>query len=154
LAVACAWLIQSEERYSIGVDIERVRHTRVAQSTYAFSRRERSILGQAPEGEMVAGLAAWTVKEAVWKALRPAPPSNPVEIEITSLCLDRNIATVKIGTRLTKRLRDRTIRARVCKLDGPDGSYLMAIAEILPSRPVKSSGPNKDRVHPVIRTLL
>jgi len=128
LAVACTWL--SASGYSAGVDLERTRPTEVAQSEYAFSHRERTLLSHLPEGQMLAGLAAWTVKEAVWKALWPAQCPNPAEIEIRALSLATGRAAVEVGDMFLTRFGDVVIRARVDTIDGPDGAYLLAVAEV------------------------
>ena len=50
VAVACAWLANSLQPRFAGIDLEYLRPNDVADSAYAFSRRERCLLRQAPEG--------------------------------------------------------------------------------------------------------
>jgi hypothetical protein len=49
LAVACAWTNLPRNGYGAGVDLERVRHSEVASSPYAFSRRERRLISAASQ---------------------------------------------------------------------------------------------------------
>jgi phosphopantetheinyl transferase len=128
LAAACAW--RSTAGYAAGVDLERVRPTCVAESAYAFSGSERSLLSRTPQGPALAGLAGWALKEAVWKALWPHQPPNPATVEIRALNGTFGHATVAVDRRYLSRFRPAAIRARVRMLEGPDGDYVMAVAEI------------------------
>jgi phosphopantetheinyl transferase (holo-ACP synthase) len=128
LAAACAW--RSAAGYAAGVDLERVRPTCVAESAYVFSRCERTLLSRAPQGPALAGLAGWALKEAVWKALWPHQPPNPATVEIRALNITSGHATVAVERRYVSRFRPAAIRARVRMLEGPDGDYVMAIAEV------------------------
>ncbi len=132
LAAACAWFNAPD--YSAGVDLERIRPTEVGQSEVAFSRRERTLLAQAPEGQTLAGLAAWTVKEAVWKALQPNRYSSPAAIEVRALSLASGRAAVKVGGKLAAGWGGAVIRAKVSRIDGPDGAYIFSVAEVAPRR--------------------
>ncbi len=128
LAAACAW--RSATGYAAGVDLERVRPTCVAESAYVFSRCERMHLSRAPQGPALAGLAGWALKEAVWKALWPHQPPNPAMVEIRALDIATGHATVAVDRRYVRRFRRGAIRARVRILEGPDGDYVLAVAEI------------------------
>ena len=130
LGVACAWLNSRSEDYFIGVDLERQRPTEVAQSQYAFSRRERNLLSHTLEDPTLAGLAAWTVKEAVWKALRADRRTGPEAIKINALSLAVGHATVRVNHRLRCKLGKSLLRVQVRTLDGPDGAYILSIAEV------------------------
>jgi len=134
LAVACAWLAGPEREFSAGIDLERVRPAELVGSPYAFSPGEKAMLGSAPQGELLASLAAWTVKEAAWKALRPAPPSKPAEIEVTALQLDPGWARVEVGPRLAPRLGERAVRVRLGLLEAANGQYLLTVAEVAPGK--------------------
>jgi len=121
LALACAWTGTPEGRRA-GVDLERLRPVDVAQSRYAFSRRERALLARAPEGPRLAGLAAWTAKEAAWKALWPAQGADPAEVEVWALNLAGGQAVVRAprgGSRLG---------VRVGMTAGPEGEYVFSVA--------------------------
>lgn len=129
LAAACAW--HSRPGYAAGVDLERVRPTRIAESAYAFSPEERAILSQAPEGPVRAGLAAWAVKEAVWKALGPPQPPNAAVVGIEALNLAAGWAAVEIGPEFLRPFGAAAVHARIAAVEGPNGEYLLAVAEIL-----------------------
>jgi 4'-phosphopantetheinyl transferase EntD len=131
MAVACAW--RSAPGYAAGVDLERVRPTRVAQSGYAFSARERALLCGVPQGPVLAGLAGWALKEAVWKALWPHQPPNPAAVGIRTLSLASGRATVDVARRYLRGGDDAAIRARLEMVTGPDGDYVLAVAEIASS---------------------
>jgi len=121
LALACAW---PGARRHTGVDLERVRPTDVAHSRYAFSRRERALLARAPEGLALAGLAAWTAKEAAWKALWPHQPVSPAGIEIRALDLERGCAVAQVPPGRAQ------FEVRIGFIAGPDGPYLLSIAQL------------------------
>lgn len=124
LALACAWPGAPGEGGRAGVDLERVRPTDVARSRYAFSRREREVLACAPEGAVLAGLAAWTVKEAAWKALSPTPILSPVSIEVRALNLTEGRAIAEVPP---DRLQ---LSVRLGFVAGPDGPYVLSIAQL------------------------
>jgi 4'-phosphopantetheinyl transferase EntD len=132
LAVACAWRNLPDVSYSAGVDLEQVRNTEVAQSRYAFSRRERMLLAHAPAGQVLAGLAAWTVKEAAWKALQPNLRAGPEMIPISALSLAQGRAKVAVPKNLLARFTAPLVRTRVGYVVGPDGPYFLALAQVMP----------------------
>jgi phosphopantetheinyl transferase len=134
LAAACAW--HADCGGHAGVDLERVRPSAIGRDSYAFSARERARIRAVPEGEEVAGLAAWTVKEAVWKALRGHPSDGPAEIEVSRLDLGHGEAAVRLRPRLRDRLGDGSLRVRVGRVQGPDGPYLLSVAEVRRARGV------------------
>ena len=121
LAAACAWL--AAPGYAAGIDIERVRPTGLAENTIAFTEPELALLAAAPEGAATAALAAWTVKEAVWKALWPAQPPAPGSIELRALSLAAGRALAEAGSGVR-------VHARVRRIDGPDGQYWLAVAQL------------------------
>jgi hypothetical protein len=131
LAGACAWI--AAPGYAAGVDLERVRPTKLAENTVAFSARELALLAAAPEGAETAALAAWTVKEAVWKALQPAQPPAPALIELDGLDLAAGhaMAGAPGGVR---------VHARVRRIAGPDGPYWLAVAQLASARSVRARG--------------
>jgi 4'-phosphopantetheinyl transferase EntD len=132
LAVACAWRNLPDVSYSAGVDLERVRLTEVAQSSYAFSRRERMLLSHAPAGHVLASLAAWTVKEAAWKALQPNLRAGPEMIAIRALSLAQGRAKVAVPEKFLARFAAPLVRTRVGYVVGPDGPYFLALAQVMP----------------------
>ncbi len=132
LAAACAWHVEPGSCYSVGIDLEWKRLTGLAQSTFAFTRLERRWLARYREDQALAGLTAWTVKEAVWKALRPEQSTSPAEVEIHDLNLVSGQAVVATRGRLLKGSRTIVVQARVSTVDGPNGPYFLAIAEVAP----------------------
>ncbi len=130
LGVACAWRNSDDGRYAAGVDIEQVRANQVFQNSYAFSRREQKLLAGATEGPEIAGLAAWTVKEAVWKALDADDRIGPEAIDIQSFDLGLGCAQVKVRHQLKRRLRGRQIRMRCKTFRVSDYAYVLSIAEV------------------------
>jgi 4'-phosphopantetheinyl transferase EntD len=128
MAAACAW--RSARGYGAGVDLERVRPTRVAESDYAFSAQEQMLLAQLREGPVVAGLTGWVVKEAVWKALWPGQPASPATIEIRALSLAPGHAMVSVDDCGPTRGVVRPIRVDLGMVVGPDGEYVLAVAEV------------------------
>lgn len=131
LAAACAWRKGVNGRLAAGVDLERVRPSKVAESEYAFSARERALLAMLPEGPRVGGLVAWTVKEAVWKALRLDQSYGPWELRIRALDLRIGQAEVGVSRRLLPRLGDAALRVRIVNVMGPDGPYFLTLAEVV-----------------------
>ena len=135
LAAACAYTPQMGPRQggiAFGVDLERLRPTEVARSGYAFSRRERRLLRRAPEGPALAGLAGWTVKEAVWKALQPNKNTSPAELEIRAISMAAGRAAVHVGDRLRAGLGHPTLKVRIALVKGPDGWYVLSVAIVTP----------------------
>jgi 4'-phosphopantetheinyl transferase EntD len=146
LAIACAWLCTTTRDYSVGVDIERVRTTNLAQNPYAFSHSERTLISQAQEGQTLASLAFWVAKEAVWKALRPERSMGPDAIEVRAVTLENGSAAVEVDPVLTARLGSSVLRAKIDFMAGPDGPYLLAIAEVVPGR-CRCGGAIANHVH-------
>jgi 4'-phosphopantetheinyl transferase EntD len=132
LAAACAWRGGHGDARSAGVDVERLRRTELAANPYAFSRRERRLIAQAPHEPYVAALAAWTVKEAAWKALRPETRSDPTEIRLKALSLTRGWAAVDAGDAIRRRWGKCEITVCVGSVSGPDGPYFLSLAVISP----------------------
>ncbi len=122
LALACAWPNMAGEGYRAGVDLERVRPTDVARSRYAFSGRERALLARVPEGLLLAGLAAWTAKEAAWKALGPAQGFDPAGVRLRALNLAGGLAVVEASSGRPR------LGVRLGFVAGPDGIYLLSLA--------------------------
>src|SRR5512136_2393918 len=60
LVAACGWRDPGGNKRSAGVDLERLRPTEIARSSYVFTQREQRLLARAPQGSILAGLAAWT----------------------------------------------------------------------------------------------
>jgi hypothetical protein len=108
-----------------GLDVERSRPTDLDTNDYAFSRHERAIVHRARS--KAAGLVAWTMKEAAWKALRPAPTLGPAAIELRWLNSQINRALVRVRAP-TLRRRGRLLRVRTTVLACQDGTYLLALA--------------------------
>ena len=120
LAVAAAWRASACRRF--GVDLEKVRASEVGVSEYAFSRSERNLIASAGRSS---GLSAWVAKEAAWKAMRLPPSAGPQAARIRARDLRRGSAVVHA------RSGERTVRFRVSlrRIAGPDGTYLLALAE-------------------------
>jgi 4'-phosphopantetheinyl transferase EntD len=129
LAIACAWATGTRRR-RVGVDVERVRPTDVAGSAYAFSPRERRLLRASGIDPSRAGLLAWVAKEAAWKAIRFSADVGPGAVEIRQLAPDACTATVvaRTATRAGQNL-PATFGVRLGTLDGPDGQYVVGLAE-------------------------
>jgi 4'-phosphopantetheinyl transferase EntD len=125
LAAACAW--PAPDRRGVGVDVERCRPCGVGESEYAFSSRERALL-RTPGDSSLAALAAWTAKEAAWKALVPEPTLGPESLELMRLSLDRGRALLRTRSPGAGAGGGRTLTARLCLLQGWDGPYLLALA--------------------------
>ena len=132
LAAACAWFAQEEGPLLAGIDVEHTRPNEVAESSYAFSPRERRLLSEAQEGPEIAGLAAWTAKEAVWKALLAGQDIGPEAIEIRVQNLAQGRTLVRVKGALSDRIRDPQLWVRTRQIGGPDGKYVMSIAKIAP----------------------
>lgn len=132
LAVACAWSVKAGEPVSAGVDVEHIRPNEVAESSYAFSPRERQLLSLAPEGPEMAGLAAWTAKEAVWKALLAGQEIGPDAIEIRAQSLWQGYILVRVQAPLSRRVRDSELRVHTRQVEGPNGEYILSIAKVVP----------------------
>jgi 4'-phosphopantetheinyl transferase EntD len=148
MAVACAW--RTAPDYAAGVDLERVRPTRIAESDYAFSARERQILSSLPQSAGMAGLAGWASKEAAWKALWPSQPPSPAALEIRALSLAAGRAVVTVGGRYSNLGEDTAIRTRLVVVEGPDGAYVLTMAEVGARRPTSFvvrhvAGPKRPR---------
>jgi phosphopantetheinyl transferase (holo-ACP synthase) len=131
LAVACAWLAHSSHLGSAGIDLEYVRSNEVVES-YAFSRAERKLLFQAPEGPEITALAAWTVKESVWKALLADQAIGPNAIEIRRQSLAQGRAAVSVKGQLAKRLGHSNLKVQMGKIEGPDGTYVFSLTQVVP----------------------
>lgn len=132
LAAAYAWRGGPGGAHSAGVDVERLRRTELAANPYAFSQRERRLIAQAPHDPTVAALAAWTVKEAAWKALRPEIRSDPTEIELRALSLTKGWAAVDAGDAIRRHWGRCEIAVRVGSVTGPDGPYFLSLAAMGP----------------------
>jgi 4'-phosphopantetheinyl transferase EntD len=130
LAVACAWLAHSKNLASAGIDLECLRPNEVAGSTYAFSRAERKLLGRAPEGPEIAALAAWTAKEAVWKALLAGQEIGPNAIEVKQQSLEQSCAVIQVKGPLLKRLGDSRLNVQSNRFEGPGGEYVLSLAQV------------------------
>ena len=128
VAVACAW--PGARGYSLGIDVERVRSADLPDNEYAFSLAERRLWHQNRAGSLP--LAAWTVKEAAWKALVPSPRLGPETVEIIELDANTGRARVRTKGRLSEVSGGLHIRARFVNLAGPDGEYWFALAAALP----------------------
>jgi 4'-phosphopantetheinyl transferase EntD len=128
MAAACAW--RSASDYAAGVDLEQVRETQVAQSAYPFSARERALLAHVAQGPVLAGLAGWALKEAVWKALWPRQPSSPASVQIHALSLAPPRAAASVEGRYLTRGASTPIRVRLGNIVGADGQYVLAVAEV------------------------
>jgi phosphopantetheinyl transferase len=131
LAVACVWRVGQTGDYHAGIDLERERPTELAESPFAFTLSERRWLARLQGDSMRAGLAAWTVKEAAWKALYFQQPVSPAEVQINRFDLARGTALA--GTKGRGMNCSRRFIARVCvrTIEGPDGRYLLSIAETM-----------------------
>ena len=128
LAVACAWLAHSKTLVSAGVDLEHLRPNGVAENMYAFSRAERESLLRSPEGPEIAALAAWTAKEAVWKALLAGQEIGPNAIEVEAQSLKKGRAIVKVKGPLLQRLGDSRLDVQSKRIEGPGGEYVLSLA--------------------------
>ena len=133
LAVACAWLAHSSRLSSAGIDLEYVRSNEVVES-YAFSRAERKLLFQAPEGPEITALAAWTVKESVWKALLADQAIGPNAIDIQQQSLAQGRAVVTVKGLLAKRLGHSNLQVQMGKILGPDGAYVFSLTQVVPPK--------------------
>ena len=131
LAVACAWLMQAGQRRRVGIDVERLRPTDVASSPYAFSPRERRLFHATAVETSRAGLLAWVAKEAAWKAIRFPADVGPDVLELRWFDPGAGTATVVVRRRRRGVEHDPrvTFRVRLRALAGPDGEYVMALAE-------------------------
>ncbi len=126
LAAACAWHASRAARLSVGIDVERLRPTCVADSPYAFSRRERLLLRRGDGDASRAGITAWSVKEAAWKALCPDPGLGPETVEIRELA--RGWAIVEPRGELERRPDASAIHVRFRYVHLPDGVYVVSRA--------------------------
>lgn len=98
MAAACAWR-ENEKGAGFGVDVERWRAREIADSVWAFSRRERALLSRFPEPSLAA-VAAWSAKEAAWKALRPPKNCGPESLSIEQLDREYGRAIVRANRAL------------------------------------------------------
>jgi 4'-phosphopantetheinyl transferase EntD len=137
LAAAFAWMGNPASGYCAGIDLERVRPTQIAASSYAFSGRERRLIAEGMHGRDWSALAAWTAKEAAWKALRPEVDCGPDTIEIQRLNLRRGYALLKPRGKLLQRFGQVEIRTRLINVIGPDGDYVLSFAELAARRAPK-----------------
>jgi phosphopantetheinyl transferase len=128
VAAACAWRTKPHNRISLGVDVERLRPSDVYSSPYAFSRRERTLLSRLPIEKSLAGITAWSVKEATWKAVAADLNCGPESIEIRSLDLNHGFADVQVSRALVQRLGRARIRAQLFFVHGPDRRYVISCA--------------------------
>jgi 4'-phosphopantetheinyl transferase EntD len=129
LAAAFSWVSEPGCCYSAGIDLEQIRASEVASSAYAFSGSERRMIACA-ECPSRCGLAAWSAKEAAWKAMRPEPECGPDTVEICRLDLRRGLAVLKPRGKLRTRFPQATIWAHWIVVSGPDGLYILSLAEI------------------------
>jgi 4'-phosphopantetheinyl transferase EntD len=128
LAVAGVWCCEKGE--GGGVDVEQIRYTEIAESDYAFSTVEQEILSSQPESPTLAGLAAWTVKEAVWKAQWPQQACHPAELELRSLDLAKGWASVVVANPDIANSGETWVSgAQVVQKEGRDGPYFLSIAQ-------------------------
>ena len=127
LAVGCAWSMTAASP-QIGVDLERLRQTDVARSPYAFSRRERRVLGRARMSSSMAGILGWVAKEATWKALRLPPDVGPDAIELRVLDRDRAIVLPRRDHPALDRCQSASFAVHLQALSGPDGDYVMGLS--------------------------
>jgi phosphopantetheinyl transferase len=151
LAAACAWRTAPPRRTRAGIDLERVRPSDVATSRYAFSRGERRLVGRQPARRAVSALAAWTAKEAAWKALCPDPSVGPAALEIRALRLASGRGLVRVRAPCRRLGPVSALRVRVSSLHGPDGGYLLSLAvgltgPVLPSARLGQVGRRGRRV--------
>jgi phosphopantetheinyl transferase len=130
LGAACAWRNARGGCDAAGIDVEQIRANQVFENSYAFSRREQELLAGIPEGVEIAGLAAWTVKEAVWKALGADDHIGPEAIDLRSLDLGRGCARVEVRYRLKTLSRGRPIHVGCKILQMSDGAYALSIAQV------------------------
>jgi 4'-phosphopantetheinyl transferase EntD len=162
LAVACAWLAHSSTLVSAGIDLEYLRPNEVAESTYAFSRAERKLLARALEGSEIAALAAWTAKEAVWKALLAGQDIGPNAIEVKAQSLEQGRAIVQVKGPLLKRLANSKLDVQSKRIEGPDGEYVLSLARVIApespylisNRMIKLKLGQTDRLTPVAEVQL
>jgi phosphopantetheinyl transferase len=133
LAAACAW---RDPRWSAGIDIERVRPTDILDSAYAFSRRERQLIGQLGDRPLAA-LVGWAVKEAAWKAVTLDGSGGPEAVEIVALDLGTGRAAVRAADRGLG-----SAQAQVGRIRAAGAEYVLAVAWV--PRPVTG------RTHPTI----
>jgi 4'-phosphopantetheinyl transferase EntD len=124
LAAACAW---TGTGWVVGIDLERVRRTEALEGTYAFSRRERRLIGRLGD-ERLAALGGWTVKEASWKALRLDPRDGPESVEIARLDPVNGTAVVRITSQARSSVGSGRAFARVGRLRAAGGDYVCALA--------------------------
>ena len=87
------------------------------------------MLAQCDADPSLCGLAAWAVKEAAWKALRPPPQTCPSEIRLHALCIPEGRAEAEGSDRLTRGDATPTLRVRFRQIAGPDGAYVFALAQ-------------------------
>lgn len=129
LVAAVAWQVEESESYSAGVDVERLRNSDIGDSAYAFSRRERRLIRAAAQVTAWSGIAAWVAKEAAWKALCPEPESGLDTVEIQALDLRSGDVTLKPLATGRKLCQAEIIRAHLSIRKGPDGLYILGLAE-------------------------
>lgn len=129
LAAALAWRARPGEPHAAGVDVERIRSSEVASNPLAFSRAERALLRQAGDAGAFAGLAAWTAKEAAWKAIRSERQVGLDALVLTKLDLVRGHARVHWRRRPRRALEESTFSVTIRVVQGPDGVYLLSVAE-------------------------
>jgi phosphopantetheinyl transferase len=113
----------------VGIDLERVRATDVQHSEWAFSRSERQRIARLPVPH--AGLWAWSLKEAAWKAWRLG--TGPEDVCLTALRVTAGgvASRARATSRLSRLLEDdapRTLYVRARPIEGPDGSYVLSLA--------------------------
>lgn len=134
LAVACVWPTRSRYLISAGVDLEHVRPNEVAESRYAYSRRERALLARLPEGPEILGLAGWAVKESVWKALLASQAIGPDAIDIYALSLEKGFAAVRVKRTLAETLGDAQLDVRIGIVEHSGERYVLSFAQVIASR--------------------
>ena len=149
LGVACAWRNSDGGCYAAGIDIEQIRSNQVFENPYAFSPREQKLLANTAEGVDIAGLAAWTVKEAVWKALGADDRIGPEAIALQSFDLGLGCAKVQVRRQLKTLLRGRQIRVgcKILKVSGD--AYVLSIAQVdeLETERIASDSVKDEYVH-------
>jgi 4'-phosphopantetheinyl transferase EntD len=124
LAAACAW--GTSTGLAAGVDLEAIRQGLVEQGDYLLSTREKALIAATADDPAIAQLAAWTAKEATWKALWPHQPRHPAAVELVLLDLSAGSAV----TSSPGESPGRPIHVAISTVPGPDGDYLLALARL------------------------
>jgi hypothetical protein len=106
--------------------VERVCDGPLEQGDYLFSSREQALIAATGEDPALGQLAAWTAKEATWKALWPYQPHHPAAVELIHLDLSAGDAV----TSCPNESPGGAIQVTVSPGEGPDGDYLLALARL------------------------